>query len=43
MNSQETHYEVKNMSDRVALRITKFLRFIADTFLKKNMVIELSC
>jgi len=36
MNSQETHYEVKNMSDRVALRITKFLRFIADTFFKKK-------
>lgn len=36
MNSQETHYDVKNMSDRVALAITKFLRFIADTFFKKN-------
>ena len=36
MNSQETHYEVKNMSDRVALAITKFLRFIADTFFKKK-------
>jgi len=36
MNSQETHYEVKNMSDRVALGITKFLRFIADTFFKKK-------
>ena len=36
MNSQETHYEVKNMSDRVAFAITKFLRFIADTFFKKK-------
>jgi len=36
MNSQETHYDVKNMSDRVALGITKFLRFIADTFFKKK-------
>ena len=36
MNSQETHYDVKNMSDRVALAITKFLRFIADTFFKKK-------
>ena len=36
MNSQETHYEVKNMSDRIALAITKFLRFIADTFFKKK-------
>ena len=36
MNSHETHYEVKNMSDRVALGITKFLRFIADTFFKKK-------
>lgn len=36
MNSQETHYDVKNMSGRVALAITKFLRFIADTFFKKK-------
>jgi len=36
MNSQETHYEVKKMSDRIALAITKFLRFIADTFFKKK-------
>jgi len=36
MNPQETHYEVKNMSDRIALAITKFLRFIADTFFKKK-------
>ena len=36
MNSQETHYDVKNMSDRVALAITKFLRFVADTFFKKK-------
>ncbi|MDA8800689.1 alternative oxidase [Candidatus Pelagibacter bacterium] len=36
MNSQETHYDVKNMSDRVALAITKLLRFIADTFFKKK-------
>lgn len=28
----ETHYKPKNFSDRVALAITKFLRFFADSF-----------
>ena len=36
MNSQETHYLAKNLSDRIALGFTKLLRFIADTFFKKK-------
>jgi ubiquinol oxidase len=36
MNSQETHYIAKNLSDRIALGFTKLLRFIADTFFKKK-------
>ena len=30
------HYTPKNFSDRIALIFTKFLRFLADTFLKKK-------
>jgi len=32
MMKLETHYVPKNISDRVALAITKFLRFFADSF-----------
>lgn len=32
MMKLETHYKPKNFSDRVALAITKFLRFFADSF-----------
>ena len=30
------HFEPKNLSDKVALSFTKFLRFLADTFFKKR-------
>ncbi len=30
------NYEPKNLSDRIALTFTKFLRFLADTFFKKK-------
>ncbi len=36
MNNLEKHFKVKNLSDRVALSFTKFLRFLADTFFKKR-------
>ena len=36
MNNSEKHFKVKNLSDRVALSFTKFLRFLADTFFKKR-------
>ena len=36
MDKLEKHYKVKNLSDRVALGFTKFLRFLADTFFKKR-------
>ena len=36
MDKLEKHYKVKNLSDRVALSFTKFLRFLADTFFKKR-------
>ena len=39
MDKLEKHYKVKNFSDRVALSFTKLLRFLADTFLKKDMAI----
>ena len=31
------HYNPKNLSDRVALMFTKFLRFLADAFFKKKI------
>ena len=34
--SLDKHYMPKNLSDKVALRFTKFLRFLADTFFKKR-------
>ena len=37
MSYTTKHYTPKNLSDRTALIFTKFLRFLADTFLKKNM------
>ena len=40
MLNLEIHHKPENISDRVALAFTKLLRFIADTFLKKNMAIE---
>ena len=36
MNNLEKHYEPNNLSDKVALGFTKFLRFLADTFFKKR-------
>ena len=36
MNNLEKHYQPKNISDRVALAFTKFLRLIADLFFKKK-------
>ena len=36
MLSLDIHHKPENMSDRVALAFTKFLRFIADTFFKKK-------
>ena len=30
------HFKPKNLSDKVALSFTKFLRFLADTFFKKK-------
>jgi len=30
------HFEPKNLSDKIALSFTKFLRFLADTFFKKR-------
>ena len=40
MSNLNKHFEPKNLSDKVALSFTKFLRFLADTFLKKDMAIE---
>ena len=34
-----SHYQPINFSDRVALFFTKSMRFFADTFFKKDMVI----
>ena len=34
--SLDKHYMPKNLSDKVALGFTKFLRFLADTFFKKR-------
>ena len=36
MDDLNKHYQVKNLSDRIALGFTKFLRFLADTFFKKR-------
>ena len=36
MDDLHKHYQVKNLSDRIALGFTKFLRFLADTFFKKR-------
>ena len=36
MEDLKKHYEPKNLSDKVALSFTKFLRFLADTFFKKR-------
>ncbi len=36
MNNLKKHFEPKNLSDKVALSFTKFLRFLADTFFKKR-------
>ena len=36
MSNLESHYRPSNLSDKVALSFTKFLRFIADTFFKKR-------
>ena len=36
MNVLDKHYKPKNLSDRVALFFTKFLRFLADTFFKRR-------
>ena len=30
------HFEPKNLSDKIALSFSKFLRFLADTFFKKR-------
>ena len=36
MTDLNKHFEPKNLSDKVALSFTKFLRFLADTFFKKR-------
>ena len=36
MNNLEKHYRPENISDRVALAFTKFLRLVADIFFKKK-------
>ncbi len=36
MDNLEKHYEPDNLSDKIALGFTKFLRFLADTFFKKR-------
>jgi len=36
MTDLNKHYEPKNLSDKVALFFTKFLRLLADTFFKKR-------
>ena len=36
MTEIKKHFEPKNLSDKVALSFTKFLRFLADTFFKKR-------
>ena len=36
MSDLEKHYKPKNLSDKIALSFTKFLRFLADTFFKKR-------
>ena len=36
MDNLEKHYEPNNLSDKIALGFTKFLRFLADTFFKKR-------
>ena len=36
MFNYKKHYHVNNLSDKVALGFTKFLRFLADTFFKKR-------
>ena len=40
MTNLKIHHKPENVSDRIALGFTKLLRLIADTFFKKNMVIE---
>jgi hypothetical protein len=39
--STQVHLHPESISDSVALFITRSLRFFADTFLKRDMVIEL--
>ena len=36
MNKLNNHFEPKNLSDKIALLFTKFLRLLADTFFKKR-------
>ena len=36
MTELDKHFKPKNLSDKVALLFTKFLRFLADTFFKKR-------
>ena len=36
MNDLEKHFMPQNLSDKVALSFTKFLRLLADTFFKKR-------
>ena len=40
MENITRHHKPQNLSDRVALIFTKFLRLLADTFFKKSMDIE---
>ena len=41
MSNLEKHFKPKNFSDKIAFSFTKFLRFLADTFLKKDAATEL--
>ena len=36
MNKLDQHFKPKNLSDKIALLFTKFLRLLADTFFKKR-------
>ena len=36
MSDLEKHFKPENLSDKIALSFTKFLRFLADTFFKKR-------
>lgn len=39
-DTQQTHYQPRGLSDRIAYRLVRFMRFFADVFLQAATVTE---